>query len=343
MFKNDNLYINSNDFASFADLIYSNRDTYKNKAFEKNTEVIEINNDPKFNCVVYKKIIFDISSGDVIFCNSNHIDNLFFHLKKFRDLENITLITHQTDKLVTKKQFTKKPDCVTTWYSVNVSFESESLKPIPIGIASDFSFKNLTSKDFPNFNPNNYKKNQINLYINFQTNTNYSERKGLYRQFSNENWVNFDSPDLDKNLYLSKLQKASFVLCPWGNGIDTHRFWEALYSGSIPITKFHPTYSTAKNLPVLFVDDYKKIDRRLLEEFMTNLDLRDYDFSVLTKEYWINILKEEKAMEVKINKIVEKKFETLFFKFKRDLIKYLNLLTKRCKTLINRLIKKIWN
>jgi hypothetical protein len=28
-----------------------------------------------------------------------------------------------------------------------------------------------------------------------------------------------------------------FIACPRGNGTDTHRFWEALYRGSVPVVK----------------------------------------------------------------------------------------------------------
>ena len=37
--------------------------------------------------------------------------------------------------------------------------------------------------------------------------------------------------------YERDLLTSNFVLCPEGNGIDTHRVWEALYSGSIPIVR----------------------------------------------------------------------------------------------------------
>lgn len=39
--------------------------------------------------------------------------------------------------------------------------------------------------------------------------------------------------------YLREMRRSRFVLCPVGNGIDTFRFWEALYMGCIPIiTRF---------------------------------------------------------------------------------------------------------
>ena len=46
---------------------------------------------------------------------------------------------------------------------------------------------------------------------------------------------------------------------PWGNGIDTHRFWEALYLGSCPITVKHKNYSDFKNLPN-FLNDYSELN-----------------------------------------------------------------------------------
>ena len=45
------------------------------------------------------------------------------------------------------------------------------------------------------------------------------------------------------------MSKHNFVLAPWGNGIDTHRFWEILYSGSIPVTKKHIIYDSFQNIP----------------------------------------------------------------------------------------------
>jgi hypothetical protein len=35
--------------------------------------------------------------------------------------------------------------------------------------------------------------------------------------------------------YIKELSKYRFCLCLRGNGIDTHRFWESLYLGVIPV------------------------------------------------------------------------------------------------------------
>lgn len=36
-------------------------------------------------------------------------------------------------------------------------------------------------------------------------------------------------------MYLRDIRECGLVICPRGNGMDTHRLWEALYLGSIPI------------------------------------------------------------------------------------------------------------
>jgi hypothetical protein len=37
--------------------------------------------------------------------------------------------------------------------------------------------------------------------------------------------------------HVERLAKYKYCLCPEGNGVDTHRLWEALLLGSIPIVK----------------------------------------------------------------------------------------------------------
>ncbi len=340
MFKNNNLFITSNDFAEFANVVYSNREKYGKQNFNKDKEVIEISNNPDFEYIIYKKLSFELKDNDVIFCHTNQINNLFYHLKRVKKIKNITLITHQTDKLISKKDFNKKPECIEKWFSVNVGYNHPNLVPIPIGIASDFSLKNLNSSDFSKFKENNFHKKDINLYINFRVNTNFKERKDIHNRFKNEPWVISNSPDLDKITYLNNLSRASFVLCPWGNGVDTHRFWETLYAGSIPVTKKHPTYKPSEGLPALFVNDYKEINYDLLESFMSNLDLNDYNFEKLTKEYWHKEIKKEYIH--KNNEIIyEKKYETLFFKLIRSVKKIYNSKIKKFTTYANKINKKL--
>ena len=104
-------------------------------------------------------------------------------------------------------------------------------------------------------------------------------------------------------------------MAPWGNGIDSHRLWESLYLGKIPITKYHYTYTAAKNLPVMFVDDFKEISENDLLNYIKNID-QNFNFELLDIKEWFKLINsktmnssEEKYFyepisRVKINKLI---------------------------------------
>ncbi len=335
----NNLFLTSNDFSSFSDFVYSDR--VGEKDFDVNDiEIIQDFDDPLFNCVVYKKLKFEISENQTIFCNTDQLDNLFYHLKRSK-FSNLNLITHQTDLLITKKIFNKKPKCIKNWYTVNVGYEHNNLKPIPIGLASSFSKKNLNSSDFKLFDKYNFSSSEVSLYINFQKNTNFKERKNIVKLFQNENWVKIDDPNLDKKSYMKNLVKYTFVLCPWGNGVDTHRLWETLYSGSIPITKKHPTYNYEEKLPILFVNDFEEINYDTLEEFLINFDLNQYDFSVLTKSFWNKKINKGKETGLYFENYTESFVVKKYFQIKRFFKIIIKSGIKKILTLKNRLLIKL--
>ena len=337
----ENLFITSNYFASIADVIYSSREEFNDEITDEKEEIIEISRNLNFKYIITKKVEFEIQSNDIVFCNTDLLGNLFFHLKNQPKLKNITLITHQTDKLIKKRDFIKKPDCIRKWFSVNVGYKHEDLIPIPIGIASNFSKKNLNVTDFQFFEKTKFQKKALSLYINFQTNTNQNERKNIYNFFSNKEWVFTDKPSLDKQKYLENLKKATFVLCPWGNGVDTHRFWETLYSGSIPITKKHITYNYENQLPVLFVDNYEDINYKLLKSFINDFNIDDYNFEILSNIYWKEKIKFEHNERHDSINIKEKKLITYFFKIKRNVKRLGKSQLKKVKTTLNKILSKL--
>jgi len=54
-----------------------------------------------------------------------------------------------------------------------------------------------------------------------------------FEEFPFTKVTKFISPKAYSNL----VREHKYVICPRGNGLDTHRFWEALYRGAIPIVK----------------------------------------------------------------------------------------------------------
>lgn len=78
----------------------------------------------------------------------------------------------------------------------------------------------------------------------------------------------------------------AFVLSPEGNGPDTHRLWEALALGCVPIVKRNFLSPYLCDLPVLVVDDWRQISSGYLRDSLELLGTRKFNFSKIFLEYW---------------------------------------------------------
>lgn len=67
-------------------------------------------------------------------------------------------------------------------------------------------------------------------------------------------------PKLPFDDYLREISKYKFVICERGNGIDTHRVYEALLMGSVPVVRHCELDDMYSQWPVLMVDDLANVD-----------------------------------------------------------------------------------
>ena len=298
--------LTSNNFAKSSDLVYS--EIITNNDFEnlKLDDISIIDKNERFT--FYKKNKFSLTENTIIFSNSLMIESLFNDLRNI-NFKNLKLITSQTDRMINKQLFEKMPNCISKWYSVNVNYENEKLIPIPLGLANNYSPKNLLSKDFEGTNFETMKIDKI--YVNFNKYTNLKERHNLYDLFENFNWTTIDRKILDFNEYQENLKNHKFVLCPWGNGIDTHRIWEALYSGSIPVIKDHITFKCLESLPVIFIDDYINLNYDYLIHKSNELKPISINDEFLNLNYWINKVRNNEYVDE--SQMINVNCDDLFF------------------------------
>jgi hypothetical protein len=78
----------------------------------------------------------------------------------------------------------------------------------------------------------------------------------------------------------------AFVLSPAGNGPDTHRLWEALVLGCIPIVRRNFLSQFLSDLPVIVVEDWREITAEFLERSFADMWARRFNFGKLYLEYW---------------------------------------------------------
>ena len=119
-------------------------------------------------------------------------------------------------------------------YSQNIEYKiDDKLKFLPIGIANSmWNHGNLYNLYTVMKDCYKYKKSK-NIYVNINPNT-YNYRREILSKINDTGKLNLTKAKNHKS-YLEELSEYRFCLAIRGNGIDTHRFWESLYLGVIPV------------------------------------------------------------------------------------------------------------
>ena len=295
----ENNIINSHNFIKSSNIFYAGYfpdDELKDLDMDNYFPIIYSN-----GATLIKSRSFELKENDIIFCHTMFIDYLFKHLKGIEEFTNIKLITHQTDVPITKELFSKKPNCISVWFSTNVAYEHKNLIPIPIGVGNSHNKKTLTFRNFKNTYSESPRKESV--YSNFNLNTNYFHRYKASKVLLNKDWAFLDRPDQPLEVFVNNLIENKYCFAPWGNGYDTHRLWEGVYSGAIPITKDHMAFKNFKDLPIIYLNSYKDLN---IENLSKNT-FQDLNYKKLNIEWWINLIKNK---EIKGNKNSLKFYES---------------------------------
>lgn len=243
-----------------------------------------IENSEGLNFVDFR-CVNEYDNPSIIFCYGHRIEELSFQINKLKN--PFILISHNSDYNISDCQSTLRIiGCknLVKWFAQNVEHSHDKIHFLPIGIANRMwehgnlsLFENITDM-----------KKDKGIYMNFSISTNYELRSSCF---------NILSPIIDflpmtspvDNIHLLKTYK--FCICPEGNGLDTHRLWEALYVKTVPIllkTKFSENIKENTNLPMILLNKWEDLDVLGLPEYDT------FDFEVCKKflsfEYYRDII-----------------------------------------------------
>ena len=127
------------------------------------------------------------------------------------------------------------------------------------------------------------------VYSNFNTNTNPMIR-GFVRAVSEKaNFITWESHGTDYNSYIQNCLKHLMVVCPEGNGPDTHRFWETLYMGRVPIARLTRATEDFKDLPVVWLNDWTELkDKSLILDKFDKAKSKSRDLCL--NSYWMRLI-----------------------------------------------------
>ena len=86
--------------------------------------------------------------------------------------------------------------------------------------------------------------------------------------------------------YLLQLSKSKFCICPFGNGIDSHRVWEALYLGAIPVVPECSFFRSFTNLPIVYINDWSIVSPTFLNAEYNRLQSTIFNYEKLKLSFW---------------------------------------------------------
>ena len=145
----------------------------------------------------------------------------------------------------------------------------------------------------------------IALYANFSIRNNPAERRAAWEATESAPGARLGKFELSRRGRLRDLismRTSGLVVCPPGGGMDTHRFWEALLVGAIPVTiasDHAARVAQFLNLPVITVESWEDLSSRdFLTQAAVNIWGRTWDYSPLTSQFWLEkILRSSSATD----------------------------------------------
>lgn len=254
----------------------------------------------------------EIKKNNIVYvCNSGI---LFFFRNIFPLIEEpFILVSGDSDVSMPFEGYEEylNSDKLIVWFSQNLTTNNAKLKHLPIGldyhtisklnemhpwgagmlpVEQDNLLENISKKATP------LESRLFGCYINFhfpywEINQRGDRQECLAK--APKELCYFEPEYSNRISTWEKMSIFKFVICPYGGGLDTHRLWEALVLGCIPIIKTSGLDPLFEDLNVCIVKSWDELTQEFLTEFLKNMKPRNQN--KLTLEFWMEEIKSYKV------------------------------------------------
>jgi hypothetical protein len=228
-----------------------------------------------------------------IYCKVDHLLGLFDTVRKVRN--RVVLVSSESDRPITSEFLGRCPPQIAHWFSTNIQVKDDRLEALPLGLSNSYCDITLRASQIAAKARASTERSHW-LYVNFRTSSNPAVREPImdyFRSMKNEDWITLQDGGLSLQDYLTELTSHRFLLCPPGNGSDTHRLWEALYSRTIPVALETPAMAAFRDLPILFVEDFRNLTRDFLAGAFERLRTVQWNWPKLFLPWWRDRIAEQ--------------------------------------------------
>lgn len=162
------------------------------------------------------------------------------------------VVSHNADHCITEEHLPYlNDDRIIKWFAQNVQVAHPKLMALPIGLAnSEWAHGQVDLLQQASRHTSPLKTVSSSLDAGSAMYCNFSMTHP-HRVYLAEHVLNNKQEQLDFSTYLHRLSSYEQIACPRGNGPDTHRLWETLYMGRIPVTFDHIAECTQWHTPFL--------------------------------------------------------------------------------------------
>lgn len=209
------------------------------------------------------QILTDIGIGgkydnpSIVFVYPHHLRLFSEKIEFFAN--PFSLITHNSDVNITREnpyvQKILESPLLCYWWAQNLCFIHPKMRFLPIGFANQ-----MWEHGQIDYNQYSNCEKTRDIFLNFSVYTNVDERTNCLNAMEFRVEDRF-LPLVSAKENIERLAKYKWCVCPQGNGVDTHRLWEALALRCIPIVRKTPfietlMHYTNNELPIIILDNW---------------------------------------------------------------------------------------
>jgi hypothetical protein len=192
--------------------------------------------------------------------------------------------------------------CITKWFAQNLYATHERAEALPLGVTNIIESSRGDKHGVARIDERHTEKLKYmhddgstpahDIYANFNIQTNLAKRRPVMQRCVNVPHIDTNVSTVSLQEYFAQCRNSKMIVCPEGNGIDTHRFWETLYINRVPITLRNKAMNHFSKLPVVWLNDWSELEKLdpILEQYYR---VKDKPKVMCGVDFWINKITSE--------------------------------------------------
>lgn len=249
------------------------------------------------NFIEINKFSFLCDQKNLLFCKTDYAFSFFEEIQSKKN--ELVLVIGNSDMSITDLHAEKLPKNVKKVFGQNVITNDPRFEAIPMGLENSTE-SSLGSKHGVAWGRSiNNQKYLLNLkqktpdeyiYANFRAHTNPHHRNLVSKFCQQSPFITWQNPNLSTDEFYDQVLNHKVIVCPAGNGVDSHRLWETMYLNRVALTiktGDYKLYSLYEKLPIIILESVESLlDKTLLDSLYADAVKKSFDSAYFN--FWKN-------------------------------------------------------